>query len=391
MFFQGDSLMNIWTEADKIWIDKMWQKLDNKFQVVAIRSRGKIPFQSENGMHIDMQEGGVPFWTINWWTNGFWPGLMWLMYAGTRKVVYKDTAIIGEDLLEAGLMIPEKLSHDVGFVWKLAAGPDFALTNKHISWQRLRLAANHLMGRFNPVGEYLRAWDWGSSKSEKAGVTIIDTMMNLSLLFWASEDAEDPRFRFVAMKHADKTMMNHIREDGSVRHIVEYDPYSGEVIGEQAGQGYAVGSSWSRGQAWAIYGFTIAYIYTKKEEYLNTAKKVANYFILNVKEDWLPRCDFRAPETPIYYDSSAGACAACGLIELAKFVSEQEQEIYTSAAIQLLKALESNFVDWSVDTDFVLRNATGSYAKDHNVNLIYADYFFVEAVYKLKGFNGLFW
>lgn len=383
--------MNILTSEEKLWIDEVWEQLDKKLQIVAKRSRGKIPFQSENGLHLDMQAGGMPHWTINWWTNGFWPGLMWLMYAGTNREVYKETAEVGEELLEPGLMRPEKLSHDVGFVWKLASYPNFALTKKHKSWQRLRLAANHLMGRFNPVGEYLRAWDSGSSKSEKAGITIIDTMMNLSILFWASEDAEDPRFRFVAMKHADKTMENHVRPDGSVKHIVVYDPNTGEVLGEQAGQGYAVGSSWSRGQAWAIYGFVIAYLYTKKQEYLDTAKKTAHYFISNVEKDWLPRCDFRSPKEPVYYDSSAGACAACGLIELSKLVPEHEKEIYMNAAINLLKALQENFVDWSEDTDFILSNATGSYAKDHNVNLIYADYFFTEAIYKLKGFDLLFW
>lgn len=383
--------MDIWNAKEKLWIDELWQKLDDKLQVVAERSRGKIPFQSEDGMHVDMQQGSIQYWSINWWTNGFWPGLMWLMYAETHKEVYKETAKVGEELLEPGLMRPERLSHDVGFVWKLASYPNLALTKNRKSWQRLRLAANHLMGRFNPIGEYIRAWDWGNSKSEKAGVTIIDTMMNLPLLFWASEDAEDPRFRFVAMKHADKTMENHVRADGSVKHIVVYDPYTGQVLGEQAGQGYGVGSSWSRGQAWAIYGFVIAYKYTKKQEYLDTAKKVAYYFIANVEKDWLPRCDFRSPDEPVYYDSSAGACAACGLIELSKLLSWQEQELYLNAAIQLLKALEHHFVDWSVKTDFILNNATGSYEKDHHVNLIYADYFFVEAIYKLKGNELSFW
>lgn len=383
--------MNILTCKEKAWVDETWSKLDNKLRIVTVRSRGKIPFQSGDGMHVDMQDKVLPFWTINWWTNGFWPGMMWLMYAATGNEEYKLTAEIGEKLLEPGLMCPEKLSHDVGFVWKLAAGPNYTLNGNYKSWQRLRLAANHLMARYNPVGEYFRAWDWGNTKSEKAGVTIIDTMMNLPVLFWASEDAEDPRFRFAAMQHADKTMENHIRPDGSVKHIVVYNPYTGEVLGEQGGQGYGIGSSWSRGQAWAIYGFTIAYMYTQKKEYLDTAKRVANYFIANVCGDWLPRCDFRAPSEPVYYDASAGMCAACGFIELAKLVSEHEKNLYIDAAICLLKAMETNFADWSKDTDFIIRNSTGSYEKDHNVNLIYADYFFVEAIYKLKGYEISFW
>ena len=171
--------MNILNCEEKMWVDEIWDRLDTKLEIVAERSRGKIPFQSKNSMHIDMQDGVLPYWTVNWWTNGFWPGLMWLMYAGTGRELYLHTAETGEELLDSGLVRPEKLSHDVGFVWKLAAGPHFALTQNHKSWQRLRLAANHLMARYNPVGEFLRAWDWGSSKSEKAGTTIIDTMMNL--------------------------------------------------------------------------------------------------------------------------------------------------------------------------------------------------------------------
>lgn len=384
-------MKEILKSAENIWINELWTKLDEKLSVVGERSRGKIPFSSKNGIHMDMQDSNASFWTINWWTNGFWPGLMWLMYAGTGKEDYRITAEAGEKLLDKAFDIPERLSHDVGFIWKLSAGPDYALTGNHEAWQRLRKASHHLMSRYNPVGEYLRAWDWGSSKDEKAGWTIIDTMMNLPLLYWASEDAQDPRFKFVAMKHADKTMNNHVRADGSVKHIVVYDPYTGETLAERGGQGYEEGSSWSRGQAWAIYGFTLSYIHTGKQAYLDTAKKVAHYFIANVCEDWLPKCDFRSPDDPVYYDASAGLCAACGFIELAKLLPKHERRMYLNAALHLLKNIECHFADWSLDTDFIVRNSTSSYVKEQNVNLIYADYFFAEAIYKLKGYEKLFW
>lgn len=376
----------ILTTAQTQWVDDVWKKLDEKLAIVALRSKNKLPFQTTEAIHNNMADS-----KIHCWTNGFWPGLMWLMYAGTGKSVYKETAETGETLLDKAFDTPENLSHDVGFMWKLASGPNYQLTSNEKSWQRMRRAADHLMGRFNPVGEFIVAWNGDRKGSPLSGCTIIDTMMNLPLLYWASREYTDPRFKFVAMKHADKTMTSHIRPDGSVRHIAAHDPETGERTGEAAGQGYAVGSSWSRGQAWAVYGYTLSYIYTGKQEYLDTAKNTAHYFIANVCDDWLPKSDFRSPAEPVYYDSSAGACAACGMIELAKIVPEHEKKLYLNAAIRILCAIEKKFADWSKDTDFVIGMSSCAYKSEQNLNIIYADYFFAEAIYKLKGFEPLFW
>lgn len=377
--------MDLSTDQKK-WADEVWERLDQKLSRVAVRSRSKLPFKSADGIHNDMSKV-----RIHCWTNGFWPGLMWLMYAGTGREEYRKTAECGEALLDAAFDEPEKLTHDVGFLWKLASGPDYLLTGNHKAWQRMRRAADHLMGRYNPVGEYIRAWDWGSDIGERAGWTIIDTMMNLPLLYWASDENHDPRFRFAAMKHADKTLESHIRPDGSVRHIAIHDPQTGVRIDEAAGQGIAVGSTWSRGQAWAIYGYVLSYLHTGTQVYLDTAKSAAHYFIANVCGDWLPRCDFRSPEEPLYYDCSAGACAACGMLEIAKAVPEQEKRLYLNAAFSMLTAIEQKFADWSENTDFLIGGVSGAYGTDNNIHIIYADYFFAEAVYKLKGFEPLFW
>jgi len=374
-------------ENQKEWVAKQWEKLDKKLQVVAVRSRGKIPYSTDEKLHNDCSET-----EIYRWTNGFWPGLMWLMYVGTQNEEFRKTAEICEAQLDEALLLPDKLSHDVGFMWKLAAGPDFQLTGNRESWRRLRRAADHLMARYNPVGGFIRAWDWGEEyKGKEAGYSIIDCMMNLPLLYWASEQAYDPRFKFAAMSHCDKTMENHVRPDGSVKHIVVYDPNNGDVVKDLGGQGYKQGSSWSRGQAWGLYGFVLSYIHTGKQEYLDTAKRIAHYFIACVCDDWLPKCDFRAPFEPLYYDTSAGTCAACGLIELAKNLPEDESRLYLSAALKLLQAIEENFVDWSEDTDFIVDKATTAYQYEHNTHIIYADYYFTEAIYKLKGFEPLFW
>ena len=379
-------MMSELSDEERKWAKECWQKLDEKLKVVSKRSRGKFPFWTADGMHNNMQEN-----SINCWTNGFWPGLNWLMYAGTGNEEYRETAETGETLLDMALAQPEQISHDVGFIWKLAAGPDFELTGNHKYWQRLKVAASYLMGRFNPEAGYVRAWDWGKDNMEKVGWTIIDTMLNLPLLYWASEDCGDPRYKFAAMKHADMAMRDHIRPDGSVYHVVVHDPVTGEAIEKRGLQGYGKESSWSRGQSWALYGFTLSYLHTGKQEYLDTAKRVAHYFIAATCEDWLPKSDFRAPVEPVYYDSSAGMCAACGLIELAKIVPEYEKRLYLHGALKILMMVEKNFADWSTDTDFIIGKSSGWYSKEQNVNIIYADFYFAEAIFKLMGFEPRFW
>lgn len=380
-------MKNLLTNEQINWVDETWFKIEEKLSVVAIRSCDKIPFFSKDGLHDDTKEDG-----IHCWTNGFWPGLMWLMYSATGKEEYRKTAEHIEELLDRAFMYYNGLGHDVGFMWRLASGADYQLTGSEKAKNRQSIAANHLIARYNPTGEFIRAWNADRDGEKTTGWTIIDTMMNLPLLYWASEEYDDPRFKDVAMRHADKTMINHIRPDGSVRHIVKYDPLIGEVVGESAGQGYEIGSAWSRGQSWIIYGFVLSYIHTGKVEYLDTAKKAAHYFIASVCEDWLPRQDFRAPEEGIY-DASAGLIAACGMIEIAKLVPEYEKKLYINAAMKLLMTIEREWADWSNDTDFIIRMSTGSYKgkKSHNTYLIYADYYFAEALYKLKECKPLFW
>ena len=370
------------------WVEETWKKVEEKLSVVAVRSKDKIPFWSNDGMHDDCKDD-----RISCWTNGFWPGLMWLMYAATKDDRYRETAEHIEDLLDVAFMDYYEFSHDMGFIWRISSGASYQLTGNEKSKIRQSIAADHLMARFNPTGGFIRAWNPNPKKGlKKTGWVIIDTMMNLPLLYWASEEYEDPRFKDAAMRHADTTMRNIIRPDGSVRHIAEHDPATGEFIREYGGQGYGEGSAWSRGQAWAVYGFVLSYLHTGKEEYLITAKRVAHYFIASVCEDWLPKQDFRSPEDNLY-DSSAGYIAACGLIELAKIVPQHEKKLYINSAMKLLMTMEKAWVDWSCDTDFITSMSTGTYVlkNSYNTNIIYADYYFVEALYKLKELGPLFW
>ena len=355
------------------WIDNIWKKIDNKMEITAERAKNKIPYFAKDGVYDDRSDD------ICWWTNGFWAGIMWILYCKTRKETYKHIAEISENKLDKAFEDYYGLHHDVGFMWMLSAGGNYKITGNEKSKKRCMHAANILAGRYNPSGEFIQAWNG----NEHIGISIIDSMMNLSLLYWMSEEIGDPRYKNIAKKHADSVMKNHIRSDYSVNHIVKYDAETGDVIDDFGGQGYGKGSSWSRGQAWALYGFVVSYIHTKEERYLNTAKKCANYFIACVSDDWLPKADFRAPKEPVIYDSTAGACAACGLIELAGILDENEGRMYMDAAMNMLKTMEKKFCEWDPSYDSILQYGSESYAGCRHIPLIYGDYFFIEAISKL--------
>ena len=375
------------SDADRAWVDEIWNKIDTKLSPVAVLNKDKIPYTTVNGVYDDMVKKD-----ITWWTNGFWPGMMWLMYVGTGKEEYRTAAENAEKLLDDAFGVYDTLHHDVGFMWHISSGVNYRLFGGKPSRVRTTLAADILASRFNIKGGYIRSWNNDTPGS--TGWVIIDSMMNIPLLYWASREYEDDRFKAMAMAHADKVLKTHIRPDGSVNHIVNLNPETGEYVESFGGQGYGVGSSWSRGQSWAIYGFTLSYIHTGKQEYLDAAKRVAHYFIANVCDDWLPKVDFRSPAEPVIYDSTAGACTACGLLEIAKHVPEYEKGMYINAALKLLKAMNENLCDWTSEEQSILQKGTEAYVcreQGKEVPIIYGDYYFIEAIYKLKGFDMLFW
>ena len=365
------------------WINDTFNKVEKKLNRLATEKRGTIPYSTGEGKIYDDKAKT----NISWWTNGFWPGMMWLMYDMTNKDVYKEAAEDTEILLDEAFKCYEGLHHDVGFMWHISSGANYRLTGNRESYLRNIYAANILAGRFNLKGEYLRAWNG----ENHTGYAIIDCMMNIPLLYWATEVTGDERYKYIAVTHADKTLKNHVREDGSVNHIVNYNPENGEVKEFLAGQGSGVGSSWSRGQAWGIYGFTLSYIHTKDEKYLNTAKKIANYFIAACCEDYLPKSDFRSPEEPVLYDASAGLIAACGLIELSRQLDENERKMYYNAACNFIKAIVDKFADWSDDSDAIITHCSERYSDQTHKTLVYADFYLVEALNKLKGINTFLW
>lgn len=365
------------------YIDDLWKKLDKKLSRVAISARNKLPYTTENGIYNDLSSTNP-----NFWTNGFFPGMMWLMYDATKNPEYRTTAEVAEKLMDAALKNINKIDHDAGFLWHLSSGASYRLTGNTDSYVRNMYAANLLMSRYNLKGGFIRAWN----EEIAIGVTIIDCMMNLPLLYWASKETKDQRYKYIAMSHADKAMEYHVRADGSVNHMVKFNPETGEPVEFIGGQGYCEGSSWSRGQAWGLYGFTLSYIHTGEQRYLDIAKNIAHYFIAACCDDYLPKCDFRAPKEPVVYDSSAGLVAANGLIELSRIVKENERDMYFNAACSLVKAVAENFTDWSDETESIVTHGTEAYfSMKHHIPMVYSDFYFVEAINKLKGFNTFLW
>ena len=382
------------TDENLQWLNDTWNKVDSKLQKVCVRSREKIPYTTVNGVHDNMLDANPC-----WWTNGFWGGMMWLMYLGANNEEYKKTALRSEQLLDKALETFKRLHHDVGFMWTLTSVANYRITGNEAAGNKALFMASSLFSRFNIEGNFIRAWNSYSNDSHNKTWTIIDTLMNLPLLYWASREIGDDRFTKVAMRHADMAIRDHIRPDGSVNHIVIHDEHTGEMTGVYVGgQGYRADSSWSRGVAWAVYGMALSYIHTKEQRYLDAAIRAADHFIENCKKTgYLPVIDFFAPQEPVYYDSTAGVCAACGLIEIAKCLSGEQAEYYMGEAINILKATDAHFCSYADDQDALVLMGSNRYPREEKLlngvhtPIIYGDFFFVEALMKLKGSDFLIW
>ena len=346
-----------------------------------------LPYRSEDGRWIESP------WNCGngWWTAGFWPGMMWLLNRLSPEKTFEEEALRATELMTEQFRVFRHLNHDVGFMFLLSCGGKYKLMGDEQSrWDTLH-AAGLLMNSCTPPekagGGFIRAWDG----KEQLGYAIIDCMMNIPLLYWASRETGDPRFARVARLHADTATRAFVREDGSCRHIVEFDPVTGDMVREHGGQGYAEGSSWSRGQAWALYGFTLLAMNTGESRDLATAEKIAQYFAANIREDGLTDCDFRQPKDVYRLDNIAGACAACGFLELAKLTGKQE---YRDAAEKLLDGLIDHCCDFSDQFCGILTHCTAAYHDDNvgtHTNITYGDYFFVEALCKLNSVDPMLW
>lgn len=376
-------------ENERTWFNEAWRKSLEKTIRNVVRIGSGFPHASKKGIY-ELAEPA-------WWTAGFWPGMLWLLYGKSGREELKKLAEACEDKLDEVLDGYVRLDHDMGFMWTLTSVANYKLTGNEASRVRALKAANYLAARFNLKGRYIRAWNPWTEGERNEGLAIIDCCMNMPLLFWASRTSGDPRFAHIAEAHMDTVVKHFIRKDGSVCHIIKFDPVTGEMQEGLGGQGYAPESAWSRGAAWAIYGLTLGYHHTGKRDYLSSAQLAANFFLSRLPEDDVPAWDFRAPEElRNLRDTSAASCAASGLILLAEKVDgvQPDAEVYHRAGERILKSLYELYGDWdNPREEGLLLHGTSNYPQGTNVDvpLIYGDYFFVEGLVRLMGNGPSFW
>jgi unsaturated chondroitin disaccharide hydrolase len=340
-------------------------------------------------MPVVIEKGNVN-WTNNNiynWRSGFWPGIEWYLYEATKKDYWKEQAEKSTGNLLAILDKPVT-SHDIGFQFYCSYGNGLRLTGNPVFKQVMLRAADSLATLFNPqVGTIL---SWPGRRKDKGWPhnTIVDNMMNLELLFWASKNGGNKKLYDIAVSHATVTMKNHFRPDFSSYHVLVYDDKTGAKIKGVTHQGYADSSMWARGQAWAVYGFTMAFRETGKQEFLQTAIKAANIYLKRLPEDFIPYWDFDDPMIPdAPRDASAATIMASALLELSTFVGDVAlKDKYGHAAKTMLIELSTGKYLADEKNHAFLLHSTGNKpsGKDIDVPIIYADYYFLEALLRLE-------
>lgn len=329
----------------------------------------------------------------NHWLAGFWTGLLWLAYAVSDRedLRLKAETLLGSfrDRLDRRIHI----THDLGFLYTLSARAQWQLTGDAASRDLALQAARDLARRYHAKGAYLQAWGEISDPQE-GGRMIIDTMMNLPLLFWAGEQSSDPQFQAIAHQHAQTSARHLLRADGSTYHTFIFDQETGQPLGPRTHQGYADDSLWARGQGWAIYGFAAASAWCQSPDFRDVALSAAERFMAELPADHLPPWDLRLPpDAPAYPDTSAAAIAAAGMLRLARLVERDRAERLRTDARLLLDTLITHKLETEPDAQGLLRGGTYHAHKGLGVDayFICGDYFFLEALLMLQDRCPDFW
>ncbi|MVN20728.1 glycoside hydrolase family 88 protein [Mucilaginibacter arboris] len=323
-----------------------------------------------------------------YWTSGFVPGTLWYLYGATNANVLKQDALKKLKLLEKEQH--NTGSHDIGFMMYCSYGNAYRIDPDNAYKNILLNSAKSLSTRFNKnVGCIL---SWNSAPGQFR--VIIDNMMNLELLMWATKASGDSTYAKIAIAHANTTMKNHFRPDYSSYHLVIYNPETGAVIKKQTAQGAADESAWARGQSWGLYGFTMMYGYTKDPKYLAQADHIAAFILNhpNLPSDKVPYWDYNAPNIPdAYRDASAAAIMASAFIELAGYTNAANSKKYLETAETIIRTLSSPQYKATYGTNggYILKHSVGHLPKNSEVDvpLTYADYYFVEAMLRYKALN----
>ncbi len=319
------------------------------------------------------------------WCAGFWPGVLWYDYEYTQDPSIKAEAEKFTASLEFLSEIPP-YDHDLGFLMFTSYGNGYRLTKNPKYKQVLINTANNYAALFNPrAGTFL---SWPRNIEMFGGHnTIMDNMINLEMLFWAAKNGANPKLAEMAVSHADTTMRYHFREDYTSYHVAVYDTLSGTFLRGCTHQGAADSSMWSRGQAWAIYGYTIVYRETHDPKYLDFVQKITDVYLSRLPDDMIPFWDFDAPDIPnAPRDASAAAIVASALLELATHLPQEKSEEYQAAAVKMLTSLSSEHYQSRKTNPAFLSHSTGHHPNGTEIDasIIYADYYYIEALLRLK-------
>lgn len=356
-----------------------------------VRDTTAMPNSTDSDMRVTLTP-------VEGWTSGFFSGCLWYLYDYTKDPYWKEQAQLSTHKLESIQYFSGH--HDVGFMMNCSYGNGYRLQPSDAYKTVLINSARSLCKRYIPEAKTIRSWDSKKSRSGQIWTcpVIIDNMLNLELLFLATKLSGDTCFRNIAINHATTTMKNHLREDYSSFHVVNYDTLSGQVLNKDNYQGFASNSTWARGQAWGVYGFTMVYRETKNEEFLCTAQRMADYFIaqINIDTDPVPLWDFNAGQPgykPVWKlnpkidlmekDASAAAIVASGLLELSAY-SKEKGNHYQQVAVMILEKLSSPeyLAQTGENGHFLLKHSVGNLPSSSLVDAptIYADYYYLEAL-----------
>lgn len=324
------------------------------------------------------------FWAVglDWWCSGFYPGSCWYTYLLTGDERLKEVALRQTHKLHD--LSKVYANHDIGFQIMCSYGMEYKITGDEACLPVIEEAAGLLASRFNHAAGVTSSWN-----RDTTCTVIIDNMMNLELFTWAAKKFDRKEWMDMAISHANTTMKNHFRDDYTSFHVVDYDIETGKVLHKKTAQGYADDSEWSRGQAWGLYGYTMMYRETGLEAYIEQAVNIADMLLTRLAADPVPNWDFHAPAEMAQKDASAGAVMASGYVELSTLVKDKSKsKAYRKMAEDIVRALASDqyLAKPGENCNFLLMHSTGAYLRNSEVDapLTYADYYFLEALYRLK-------
>lgn len=362
------STKSLFEQKDKL-VNHLSKQLD--YLVVNTASDSLVPRSFDAGKYALIDK--------NDWCSGFPAGSYWSMYELTGDQKWEKVAVENTVKLEGIQHL--KNTHDLGFMVFCSYGNAYRITKNEDYKKIVIQASESLISRFNPKIGCIKSWDW--SKEWQFPV-IIDNMMNLEMLFWASKETGDHKYRDIAITHANTTLANHFRENMSSFHVVDYDTVTYQPRIKQTNQGLRDDSSWGRGQAWGLYGYTVCYRETGDVKYLDAAKKIAAHIQKNLPEDLVSYWDYNDPKIPnTNRDASAAAITASAFYILSS-VTDEGKAKYAELANRILESLSSPeyLAEYATNGGFLLKHCVGNMPRKSEVDtpLNYADYYYLEAL-----------